>query len=110
MALKIVACNVIYLPKSQDTLVVLDTSSDRLHAGTLFPDTTDKKDILSSAGTYLAQHLGGASLVDTWKPERVANAAANTFFREYPELHAEFFERFMKSLQEAKKHSPYIVE
>ena len=110
MRLEIITCNVIYVPKTKDKLVVLDTSKERLEAGTLLPDLDQKKDRLTASGTYLAQHLVGAVLLDTWEPERVANAAANTFFRDNPDQHAQFFERYIKSLQEAAKHEPFIID
>ncbi len=112
MTLELKACDVIYSGKSHENLVIVDSSLVNVHAATVLSNSTEvgeEIDKVTVPGTYTAKYLGEVSLIDSWDPERVALALANTLFANYPDLKEQFRQRWIKSLTEAALHDPFII-
>jgi len=112
MTLELKACDVIYSSRSGENLVIIDSSLVNVHAATVLSNSTEVGediDKVTVPGTYTAKYLGEVSLIESWAPERIAIALANTLFADHPELRERFTQKWLNSLTEAALHDPFTI-
>ncbi len=98
-------CDVIISASNPETqLLVVETSPDRLQAGTIV--LRSELEVVTLPGTYLPKHLGSVSTIEVWEYERAAKALARALFDEDHARHASFVVDWQNSLRSARTHNP----